>query len=388
MARNNDPSLLVKGLVLFAVGVAAGGAGFYFLFRGGPEKAEGPAIRPAKTMTKVTALGRLEPATGVRTLGIPVPDRVLEIYKGVHEEAHVKKNQPLVKLESYLARELELKSIIQQLADAREKVASLNRKGQAQIELDRLRIQQLKELGPLDEKMQIGQRDLLEQQLKAARENLTRIKALGNTISPQDREEQELRVAQLEIKVAGAVNSLRRLQKAGELDLLAANAQLAASKAALASALKEVSLEALESQKHLAEIRLDQAVLWAPREGTILKVLARSGELVGVGQPILQMGDTTQMVAVAEVYETDIHRVRKGSQAVITGRALEGELKGEVVQIGAMVGKNRVYDVDPTAEVDHRVVEVRILLKESDKVAGLINHQVKVEIAPAAVSGQ
>ena len=62
---------------------------------------------------------------------------------------------------------------------------------------------------------------------------------------------------------------------------------------------------------------------------------------------------------------------------------MQKKLTGAVVQIGAMIGKNRVVDVDPTADVDRRVIEVRIRLKDGAPAASLINHQVLVEIDAA-----
>jgi HlyD family secretion protein len=49
--------------------------------------------------------------------------------------------------------------------------------------------------------------------------------------------------------------------------------------------------------------------------------------------------------------------------------------------------KNDILDVDPAADADARVVEVRIRLDEPDLVAGLSNLQVDVEIrlADAAI---
>ncbi len=41
----------------------------------------------------------------------------------------------------------------------------------------------------------------------------------------------------------------------------------------------------------------------------------------------------------------------------------------------------RVVDLDPRAAVDNRVVEVKIKLDHSERVANLIGHQVRVHIA-------
>ncbi len=47
-----------------------------------------------------------------------------------------------------------------------------------------------------------------------------------------------------------------------------------------------------------------------------------------------------------------------------------------------MVGKNRVYDADPLADVDRRIIEVKILLDDPKLAAGLINLQVNVDFPP------
>ena len=142
-------------------------------------------------------------------------------------------------------------------------------------------------------------------------------------------------------------------------------------------------------EKKAAADRLQRAIIHAPERGKVLKLLAKPGELVGAQQPILQMADTDRMAVIAEVYETDIGKVHLGGRAVITGRALKYEaLTGRVVHIGDMVGKNRVYDADPMAAADRRVVEVKIQLDQAEPAAHLINLQVTVEISPEGSTSQ
>jgi HlyD family secretion protein len=83
---------------------------------------------------------------------------------------------------------------------------------------------------------------------------------------------------------------------------------------------------------------------------------------------------------VAEVYETDIGRVRPGQRAEVTSPALPGPVGGTVERVGLMVYKNDVLDVDPVADADARVVEVRIRLDPSQEAAALSNLQVAVRI--------
>ena len=86
------------------------------------------------------------------------------------------------------------------------------------------------------------------------------------------------------------------------------------------------------------------------------------------------------MYAVAEVYETDVRRVRVGQPATVRSPALAEELRGRVERVGSMVFKNDVLGIDPTADKDSRVVEVRVRLDDSGLARDLIHLQVEVEI--------
>jgi HlyD family secretion protein len=132
-------------------------------------------------------------------------------------------------------------------------------------------------------------------------------------------------------------------------------------------------------------------IIRAPIDGAILNILARPGSPVN-STTILTMGDTSRMRAVAEVYESDIGYVHAGQSATISSPALPKPLTGSVVEIGQMVFKNDVLNVDPAARSDARVVEVRIELEPDDLAARLTNLTVDVSIdvasGPKLVSGR
>jgi HlyD family secretion protein len=88
------------------------------------------------------------------------------------------------------------------------------------------------------------------------------------------------------------------------------------------------------------------------------------------------------MYAVAEVYESDVGLVKVGQKATITSRngAFSKQLTGKVSEVGWQIFKNNVLDDDPAANADARVVEVRVLLDDSQAVAALTNLQVDVKI--------
>ncbi|MFU8763850.1 MAG: efflux RND transporter periplasmic adaptor subunit [Haliea sp.] len=128
-----------------------------------------------------------------------------------------------------------------------------------------------------------------------------------------------------------------------------------------------------------AQARLELSVVRAPLRAQVLEVHSYPGESVGP-DGILELAQTDRMYAVAEVYETDISRVRVGQAATVKGAALGDGVRGKVERIALKVGRMDVLGTDPIAKTDARVVEVFILLDNSKSVAGLTNMQVEVEI--------
>ncbi|MBD2210690.1 biotin/lipoyl-binding protein [Nostoc linckia FACHB-104] len=132
-----------------------------------------------------------------------------------------------------------------------------------------------------------------------------------------------------------------------------------------------------------AEAELKLSYVRAPIDGEILKVHTKSGEAI-TQMGIAELGQTDQMFVIAEVSEDSIGRVRLGQTATISSDngAFAGELKGTVAEIGRKIGKKDVLNTDPAADVDARVVEVKIAIspEDSTKVAALTNAKVVVEI--------
>lgn len=130
-----------------------------------------------------------------------------------------------------------------------------------------------------------------------------------------------------------------------------------------------------------AKANLDLAYIRAPKDAQVLKIHAYPGEKVGT-DGIVELGQTSRMLAVAEIYESDVSKVRIGQSATITSDVFAGELRGKVEHIGLQVQRQNIVNTDPSANIDARIVEVKVRLDEasSKKVAGLTNLQVKVAI--------
>lgn len=129
-----------------------------------------------------------------------------------------------------------------------------------------------------------------------------------------------------------------------------------------------------------AEVDLDLSQVRAPIDGQVLKVNSKTGEFVSQTNGVIDLGNTSQMYVVAEIYETDIGKIKIGQKATIESEAFEGEITGKVDSIGLKIAKNDVLGTDPAAKTDVRIIEVKIKLDDSKKVSGLTNLQVRVKV--------
>lgn len=152
----------------------------------------------------------------------------------------------------------------------------------------------------------------------------------------------------------------------------------AACSAARTAAVAEAATVAV-AEAMLARARADarQAHVFAPTDGRVLRIHSRPGTAVS-SRGLLELGRVDRMFALAEVYETDIQRVRVGQRATVSSPALPSALGGEVYRIRQKVEKQDEIGTDPAARKDARIVEVEIALDEPAAAAALTNLQVIV----------
>ena len=128
-----------------------------------------------------------------------------------------------------------------------------------------------------------------------------------------------------------------------------------------------------------ARAELVRARITSPVSALVVDVHARPGERIGP-EGLLELARVDRMYAIAEVYETDVGRVRAGQRARANSPALSGPLSGRVEWVRPKVEKQDEIGTDPAARKDARVVEVKILLDDAAAAAPFTNLQVEVEI--------
>ncbi|MDJ0568813.1 MAG: HlyD family efflux transporter periplasmic adaptor subunit [Pleurocapsa sp. MO_192.B19] len=345
-----------------------------------------------KQPTQVVALGKLIPRGEVIKLSVANAEdsRVNQIL--VDEGDRVEKNQVIAILQGLENRERDLEEA--------EKQVEL-----AQAKLEQTRAGETKQADLAAQKANIAR---LESQLR--HETVERQAAIASA-------EAQLRQAQLTydrnqtLQQQGAVSTETFDQAQEQLDM--AQAGLNERKAQLNNTQQTIKEEINQEKENLArlqeirpvdvrvaEIELERSIIAVeqrradledtkvkvPIAGQILRINTRVGEQVNTQQGIVELGRTDEMYAIAEVYETDISRVRIGQPATISSEygGFEGKLKGTVEHLGLQVGAKQLSEStqDPTQDENSRIVEVKIRInpEDSKKVAGLTNMRVRVEI--------
>ena len=146
-------------------------------------------------------------------------------------------------------------------------------------------------------------------------------------------------------------------------------------------AVAEANLEAARVDVSRAESDMERALVRAPIDGMILALNSQVGEKPA-NEGLVELGDTSQMMVEAEVYQTMIGRVAIGDPVTVSAEALDGDLTGVVSAIGLEIGRQSITSDDPAANTDARVVDVIVKLDaaSSEKAKRLTNLETIVRI--------
>ena len=286
---------------------------------------------------QVSALGRIEPLGGISQVSVPSSlsnDRVREIL--VKEGQEVRKGQPLAVLESI------------------DTLESSVRKSEAEIRV-------------------------AESKLAAQDSVIARYKADLGQASAEAR-----RAEQLFAAGATSANRVEKLQ-ADESSAKAQVAEAIATKATLVEDLRS-SRASLDKDK----TERAKATVLAPFSGTVFKVHARPGDKVGE-DGLLEMGDSSRMGVIAEVYQSDRPMIALGQKATLSADGFKGrKVEGQVVEIAREVSRQTVFSGQAGENLDRRVLEVKIgLAPQESALASHLNYlQVNVLFAPLTAAQQ
>ncbi len=203
-------------------------------------------------------------------------------------------------------------------------------------------------------------------------------------VSASAKDSKYLTLATAKEQLAEAKANLNRIESTQQKQITEAKATLdkIAEVRPVDVAVAEAEVRQAQAAVKIAQTDLDRAYIKSPQSGTIIKILTRPGEVVASNEGVARIGQIDEMYAVAEVYESDIGKVQLGQKAIVTSSVVNQKLTGTVDRIGLEVERQEVVNTDPTANIDAKIVEVKVKLDEesSKQVAGLTNLLVNVKI--------
>jgi HlyD family secretion protein len=397
MAVNKESQLFKKPVqrwqivlgvsVIFATGLAS----FYALstlFRSNIQSRPTTPPKAAPAKVAITALGRLEPQGQITYLSAPNSINGVRVEKLLIKEGDkVQAGQILAYLEDYNRATAALQQALDKLQVAKAELAQVKSGAKTgDIDAQKATIASLESQLKGDVAAQQASIARLQAQVENAQTENNRYQQLYKqgaiAASVGDSKALQLKTAQQQLAEANA--ALKRTQGTLQSQIKQAKSQLSS-----VSEVRSVDVELAQTQVKSATTAVKQAkadqdltYIKSPIDGTILKIHARTGEVIATSG-FAEIGNISQMYVVAEVYQTDIQKVRKGQKVTITSPAIVGKLPGTVKEIGWQVDKQSIFTLNPGADTDRKIVKVKISIDnpaDSVRVSRLTNLQVDVAI--------
>ncbi len=372
------------------IGLATALMTFYTYLRLRPNLASRSPIPVNTTPARVaiTALGRIEPEGEVIRLSAPSSVSGLRVEKLlVSQRSRVKAGQIVALLEGYTTATVNVQQASDRVRVAQAKLAQVKAGAKrGDIDAQKAAIASLE--SQLQGEIATGNATIarLQAELDNAQTEYNRYQKLyqQGAVSASIADSKRLLVNTLREQVNERVAALKRSVNTLQNQIREGKARLDSIQeirpqdVQLAQAEVKSAMSAVDKAKAEKEL----ALLKSPIVGTVLKINTKPGEVV-TSEGVMEIGKTNQMYVVAEVYQTDIQKVRNGQKAFISSTAFPRKLKGTVSEIGLLVDRQRILNINPGADTDRRIVEVKIRIDEIEDnklIMGLTNLQVDVAI--------
>lgn len=124
---------------------------------------------------------------------------------------------------------------------------------------------------------------------------------------------------------------------------------------------------AAAARRDAARVSLEQRTIRSPIAATVLQIKYRVGEYVrpGDGEPLVVLGDMSEVRARMDLDERDVGKVHVGSVATLRAIAFPGhDFQARVVEVGERMGRKNVRTDDPTERNDTKVLEVVLVIEQ------------------------
>lgn len=335
----------------------------------------------------VTALGNLEPQGELISLTAPTStqeSRIDELLVKVGDR--IEAGDIVAVLDNRDRLQATLQTAEEQVRIAQAKLAQVQAGAKSgEIQAQRAEISRLEAAQVGDVAAQQATIARLQAEVANAEADYQRYDLLytRGAISASERDTRQLTYTTAQRRLEEAQAGLSRIQSTGQEQVSQARSRLDQIGEVRPVDVELAQAEVRAAQATVAEARVNlaQAEVRSPVAGQILKLHTRPGEKIS-DTGIATLGQTSQMMVVAEVYQDSIDKVRPNQPVIVTTPVLDQPLSGAVERIGLQVERQEVVNEDPAANIDAKVVEVYVQLDEasSERVAGLTNLQVTATI--------
>ena len=351
------------------------------------QKPENPAVVIPEIKT-VTALGRIEPEGEVIKLSAPISGEGSQIEKILVQEGDmVTKGQVIAILNNRERLQAELTAAKAEVRIIQAKIAQIQAGAKpGEITAQKAIIDRLvaESQGDIDTQKAILEK--LQAELLNAKAENKRYQELyiEGAISASEKDSKNLNIETTKKSLQAAQLQLKKLELSSKEKIKEASATLnqisEVRKVDIEVAIAELNRVDVNVKK--ATINLQQAYVKSPQNGQVFEIYTHPGELIS-NNGIADIGKTSQMYVVAEVYESDINKIIQGKQVRIVSDVFAQELQGKVERIGLQVRKQNLTNTDPSTNIDNRIVKVYIRLNKasSQQAAKFTNMQVKTIIS-------
>jgi len=176
----------------------------------------------------------------------------------------------------------------------------------------------------------------------------------GDLIARIENDEQR---ARLKLTVAEQRDAEREFRRKVELERRGSISRTELERA-------ETQLQVAEAQRELAQVALDNTVVRAPIDGTVIRKIRDVGEFLTIGvtadgdpgTAVVTLADLSALDVELEIGETEIRKIETGAPALVTPEARpERRYLARVVEVAAM------------ADRDKGVVPVRVRINAPDR---------------------
>ena len=356
---------------------------------------------------QVFALGRLEPATGIISISAIPGERLKKLDEDIKLNQRCPANGILGKLASFDIGKTQLEALTSKLELTEKK--HKHEEQMAKAQLAQAYAAHAKALAEQQQLLpQSGKLEVLQKASQLARKEHEELKKLREK-DPQlmtelqlEKHANEMNLADQELLIA--LDRFESARGPAELAVQAAQANIDLAKMTLEQLGQGLDRMAILQEINVAKENLKRSLLLAPNRSpesiedvleidcgqdcgggnsncygpyTVLKIFLQEGEFI-TQTPIMQLGDLSEMVCVAEVYEADINEIRVGQKVTIRSPAFSGAFKdgeidkktkqrpggmtGTVTEIGSLIAPPGLNNRNPLAPADRSVFEVRIKL--------------------------